>query len=299
MEKKMFLLFTDECGAYNKERTEKQKRSNPFYVRANLLIGLDDYLVLEEEMKKAKKDIGMSEYTEIKWSHYGNLVKNNSNNVPQGLNKDNIISYFKKVLSCVGDGQLYFTLTDNSAVGRVEPSNLMKMHLQNAFQRAQRDAKIMDGYVFAVADDLNDKNRILKKAMYLLTTEGDMFTEYENMNKGLLVDYSDQCCGLQVADICAGAFTASLKYIDANESEKHKFKTGYELYTNYIYKNVRNNNYNLPHFETYAFGIKEVPKDAGKETAKKIARVTDDMLYQNLMAEEQCFMESISKQEWE
>ena len=98
---------------------------------------------------------------------------------------------------------------------------LLKMHLQNVYQRVQKIVSL-DDFAIIVADDLNDKTKALKKVVYELTLAGD-YVQYTNVKKGLYIDFLDQCHGLQIADICAGIFTASLKHESVSAEEKHKY----------------------------------------------------------------------------
>ena len=41
-----YFAFTDECGSYQKIRTEKFNKTHPFYVRATAIMSVSDYLVL-------------------------------------------------------------------------------------------------------------------------------------------------------------------------------------------------------------------------------------------------------------
>lgn len=85
----------------------------------------------------------------------------------------------------------------------------------------------------------------------------------------MFVDYSDQCCGLQIADICAGIFTASLKYLAFGGSSKFRFS--YNLLKNGLFEKIRHNDSNLPNYEVYKYGVKEVPKDIGRDDAKAVS----------------------------
>ena len=42
-----YFAFTDECGSYQKIRTEKFNKTHPFYVRATAIMSVSDYLVLQ------------------------------------------------------------------------------------------------------------------------------------------------------------------------------------------------------------------------------------------------------------
>ena len=279
-----YFAFTDECGQYNKDRTENFIKAHPFYVRSTVIISCTDYLLLQKDMDIIKKEYLVDPQTEIKWSHFGSAVKNNYKNVPHQLSVSQLKIYFYKILSLLcsyASTSVYYTLTDNCVIGKVDEIALYKMHLQNALQRVQMTVSDANGFAVVVADDLNDKTRLLKKAAYELTSSGD-FIKYSNVKKGIYIDFSNQCPGLQLADICAGVFAATLKYEKAIAEEKHKYECGGKLFFSCAYKKTRNTNMFPPDFEVYKIGVKEVPNGAGDIIAKKISRLIAEKLKEDL-----------------
>lgn len=275
-----YFAFTDECGVYQKNRSKKFLKSNPFYVRATVIISLEDYIKFQTEMDRLKEKFNIKPRVEIKWAHLGNAIKNNYKKTPHTLTKEQIKNYFINILSLIAEMEsvkIYYTFTQNSKIGCVGEVALIKMHLQNALQKVQTSMAEKEGYAIVVADDLNDKTKSLKEAVYELTTNGD-FVAYTNIKNGLYVDFSNQCQGLQLADICAGVFTSSLKYITSTEKEKQKYEIGYNMFSKYLYHNTRSAFLFPPLFEVYKYGIKEVPHDKGKEVALKISKFVADKL---------------------
>lgn len=279
-----YFAFTDESGNYEKIRTAKFLISHPFYVRATVMISLEDYLKLQEGMDDIKKSLGIGPETEIKWSHFGNTLKGNYKKVPHNLTVAQLNDYFERILSLMSNMQsvcVYYTLTKNDTIKQISEVKLLKMHLQNALQRVQATMMEKESFAIVIADDLNDKTKTLKQAVYELTMAGD-YVQYSNIKKGLYIDYSNQCHGLQLADICAGIFTATLKYQLANENEKHKYQVGKELFTTYAYMKTRASFFNAPYFEVYKFGVKEIPNGAGKEIALLISEKIENQLERDL-----------------
>lgn len=255
-------------------------------MRSNFIIEIEKYFDIESKINEIKKKYGIEYNVEIKWAHLGSRI-NNRSDVPHSLTADEIRSYITEVVQFICDneyGQLYYTLTDNNSIGKVDEVKLINMHLQNAFQRAQKEAETQKGYAVVIADDMNAQNKHLKKAIYQLTTEGDRFTEYPNVFRGLLVDFSDISCGLQVADLLAGIFTATLKHESVLEGEKIKFDFGYTLFKDSLYKIIRYSDYFLPEYRVYTYGIKEIPSNTGKEIAKSVSRILDEKLYDELVS---------------
>lgn len=282
-----YFAFTDECGNYQKIRSDKFKRSHPFYVRSTVIISLNDYIQLQKEMEELKASLGVNQNVEIKWSHYGSALKGNYRKLPHHLTPDQLKEYYTKSLSLLctlSSVTIYYTLTDNNSIGQVNEIALLKMHLQNAYQRIQNTISEKDGFAIVVADDLNDKTKALKQAVYELTIAGD-YVQYTNIKKGLYVDFSDQCHGLQIADICAGVFTASLKYASAPENEKHKYNCGHDLFFSEVYKKTRSGFFHAPYYDVYKFGVKEVPNGAGATIAQEISRQIESQLENDLMRE--------------
>lgn len=280
-----YFAFTDECGVYQKNRSKKFLKSNPFYVRATVIISLEDYIKFQTEMDRLKEELNIKPSIEIKWAHLGNAIKNNYKKTPHTLTKEQIIRYFTDILSLISKMdavKIYYTFTPNSKIGHVGEAALIKMHLQNALQRIQTTMSEKDGYAIVVADDLNDKTKCLKQAIYELTTHGD-FVSYTNIKKSLYVDFSNQCQGLQLADICAGVFTSVLKLISSSEKDKHKYTIGYNLFLEFLYRNTRNILIHPPFYQVYKYGIKEVPHEKGKDIAIEISKIIEDKLEKDFM----------------
>lgn len=179
--------------------------------------------------------------------------------------------------------QIKITVSKLGHLRQVNETALLKMHLQNAYQRVQSTVSEHDGFAIVVADDLNDKTKVLKEAIYDMTLAGD-YVQYTNIKKGMYIDFSNQCPGLQIADICAGIFTASAKYERASEKEKHKYECGHELFFDYAYKKTRCCFYNAD-YDIYKFGVKEVPNGAGTAIAKTLAADIANKLSSDLWVE--------------
>lgn len=282
-----YFAFTDECGNYQKIRSEKFNRAHPFYVRSTVIMSFSDYLVLQKGMDTIKVSFNVQPDVEIKWAHFGSALKGNYNKIPHRLTPEQLKDYYAQALCLLislKSATVYYTLTDNNVIRQVDETALLKMHLQNAYQRVQSTVSEKDGFAIVVADDLNDKTKALKEAVYAMTLTGD-YVQYSHIKKGLYIDFSNQCHGLQIADICAGVFTASAKYESVSEDEKHKYECGHELFFNYAYKKTRNSFYHAPYYEVYKYGVKEVPNGAGDTVAKAIATSIENSLFTDLMRE--------------
>lgn len=282
-----YFAFTDECGNYQKNRTKNFNKAHPFYVRSTVIISLVDYLTLQQGMDKIKLSFGIQPNIEIKWAHFGSALKGNYKKLPHRLTPEQLKDYFSQILTLLlslKSAIVYYTLTDNQVIGQVDETALFRMHLQNAYQKVQSTISEKEGFAIVVADELNDKTKSLKEAVYKMTLSGD-YVKYTNIKKGLYIDFSNQCHGLQVADICAGIFTASAKHESVSDAEKHKYECGYELFFQYAYKKTRNAVLFAPYFDVYKYGVKEVPKGAGEAMAKTLSTQIASKLHVDLMQE--------------
>lgn len=164
--RKLLLVFTDESGSYEKNRSDSFVRNHPFYVRSNVIIPFEAYDSLEEQIKYLKKKFGLKPCDEVKWSHYGNAIKRQTRLFDYSFEKRDFEIFFTEVTRIIKGCReltIYYTMTNNREVGRVDDIKLIKMHLQNAFQKIQMDAKRSNAKAFIIADDLNKKNKSKKK----------------------------------------------------------------------------------------------------------------------------------------
>ena len=152
------------------------------------------------------------------------------------------------------------------------------------FSTCSTDNEEQDGFAIVVADELNDQTKALKKAIFELTSKGD-FVNYSNLKKGLYIDFSNQCQGLQIADICAGVFSATLKYESSPDTEKHKYLCGYNLFCEDGYKRIHSESFTPPCFDVYKYGIKEVPNGAGSKIAHRVSSIVEKALCADLEEE--------------
>ena len=282
MEKKAtYLIYTDESGAYKQDRNERFLKSHPFYVRSNVFISIEDNIFMRNKVNELKMQRSLSPKVEVKWSHYGSKLKESKFHLPYDFSIDEYKEYFTEVITEFCNrptAKVFCSITDNQLAIDLDEIKLIKLHMQNALQRAQVDMEKENSYAILIADDLGDKTKILKAAMYDLILEGDRLTSYSRVNDGILIDDSSQSTGLQIADLCAGILTASIKFLRAEENEKRKYEFGYSLFIQQLYKKIRFDDRFAPHLETYPYGIKEIPDSLGRELSIALARIVNEKL---------------------
>lgn len=269
---KSYYVFSDECGQYIKERSQKFNNAHPFYVRSTVIIDLDDYIKLDNLINQIKNKYNISYKQEIKWSHLGNYIKGKPPEYLTDLSLSDFKNCISEIIKSINKCEsllLFFTLTDNRIDKQVDEIKLITMHLQNMLQRVCYEMK-NNRFASIIIDDLGKKkNGILKRVCYSLMNDGDTYVNYQNILKSILIDFSDQCTGLQIADICAGIMTASLKYISSADNKKQNFKYSYDLLMSVIYNKIRYSKYG----DIYGYGIREVPNNAGTKISKEISQL--------------------------
>lgn len=263
------FIFSDECGNYAESRSIRFKKNHPFYVRSTVIINSIDYQLFEKDIMLLKQKFDFPLNSEIKWSHLGDARNNRLpspiENTPLTVLKKYIESFLQRA-SNMSSLKYIFTVTDNCTDIQIPYEKIIAWHIQNALQRAQMDLGRKGEYGVVIIDDLNDKNKSINNRCYEMMCAGD-FVTYENIKKSILIDYSHQCVGLQLADIVAGVFTSAL-------IRESRSRSGYpfasKLYTEILTKNIRCVGdtsafiWSTP-FDSVGYGLISIPKDNCRE----------------------------------
>lgn len=259
-----FFAFSDECGSYSDQRSSNFKRKHPFYVRSVALVEAEEYKLFEKDISRLKQSMGYPANCEIKWAHIGDLRNGHAPEFLAGKSIDDLKEYIKRFLGRAAEMsslRYIFTVTDNNTDIHTEYERLITWHIQNALQRVQMDLSRHENYGVIIIDDLHDKNKKINERCYQMMCTGD-FVSYDNLKQSILVDYSHQCVGLQLADIVAGAFTNAM----IREARGNGYQFAGELYAELITRNVRCAGtagvwhvYNP--YESQGYGLISIPRD--------------------------------------
>lgn len=245
------IIFSDEAGQYYKLATPKNINSAPFYVRSGVFISTEDYKIFQEFTVSLKKHYDIPLTQEIKWSDIYEIQKNRyRDEFLKSFNVSDIKNYiqiFLKNASELKSIKYVFTITKNSIHNFADNDYMLFTHLQNIYQRAQKEADMKNmnvedknDFFIVIIDDM-DSNTLkkLREKCSNLFLYGDRFIEYKNVNQSLLVENSKQSAGIQLADYSAGIFNSvAKKYI----LSMNGYDYADEMYSNFIAPNVRNLN---------------------------------------------------------
>lgn len=253
-----YFVFTDEAGVYKQYPDEPHIKSHPFYIRANVIMSVDDYHKYQNDMQSIYGKCEIPYGEEIKWSDLWRKIKNNPrNDLIARMDINRLRGYYRKVLDSALDKKstrFIFTVTD--IVGEtchLKNETIYNFHLKNAFQRVNMEIQKNDFAVF-IMDELNIETiKQIKSACHEFTLKGD-FVDYKNLYQGVLTENSLYSPGIQLADYAAGIMNGYLRRMLLSP-DNYEFAN--DLYNDYIYPRLRCDKKG----KHVGFGIVPVPND--------------------------------------
>lgn len=270
-----YFVFTDEVGTYTSSPSERFIKSHPFYIRANVMMSINDYRQYQMDMQRINGMYEVPFDEEIKWSDLGTKRKGGKprNATIATMSADRLKGYYRKVLEAANakeSTQFLFTVTD--IVGqtcRIGEDYIYQYHLQDAFQRVQMDLKGTDSFAIFVMDELNEETiKRIKAACHKFTVKGD-FVKYKNLYQGVLTESSLYSPGIQLADYAAGIMNGYLRrYILSPDN----FQFATDLYNEFIYPKLRHHALG----NICGYGVIDIPKKTSFRA--QLERVFDEII---------------------
>lgn len=265
---KTYICFNDESGDWN----DKKRK---FYIRASLIIDFTQLKTIENEIKKIRNKLNLSDLKEeIKWQDFWNLryaFKENGeeNRKPKQerlkkiyeylkiIQKDYhlLIDYCKEVLCILKkfDCKVILTFTEKSKYPTHKEKDICRFHIQDHLQRIQM--QFNNDIVVIIYDSLNEKKKkIFKEIFKEIIEKGDFIKKYNSVYSSLLFDESHDNIFLQMVDFIVGSFSGILTSIVRNDETNYKKAT--EFFCDLIYPRLCSSQN-----EIWGIGIKETPKD--------------------------------------
>ena len=155
-----YFVFTDEAGAYQRKPNEKHIRSHPFYIRANVLMSIEDYRQYQMDMQRISGEYEIPFDEEIKWSDLWSKIKRKPrNDLIARMPENRLKGYYRRIFETATEkASTCFLYTVTDIVGRtcnLNSDTIYRFHLQDAFQRIQMDMRSVNGFAVFVMDELN------------------------------------------------------------------------------------------------------------------------------------------------
>lgn len=253
-----YFVFTDEAGTYQQHPSTAHIKSHPFYVRANVLMSIDDYRQYQMNLQRINGMYEVPFDEEIKWSDIGTKYKKGAPRSPTiaKMSADRLKGYYRQVLKvAVAKESTSFLYTVTDMVGgtcKIRDEYVYKFHLQNAFQRVQMDMATDDFATF-IMDELNEGTvKQIKSVCHEFTVKGD-FVKYKNLYQGVLTECSLYSPGIQLADYAAGIMN---NYLRRGILSPGNYQFAADLYEEYIKPRLRHH----ANGEIMGYGVIDTPK---------------------------------------
>ena len=257
-----YFVFTDEAGAYQSHPSEGFIKSHPFYIRANVMISIDDYRKYQLQMQRINGMYEIPFDEEIKWSDLGTKYKKGKprSKTIAAMSADRLKGYYRTVLqTATANSSISFLYTVTDVVGRtcrIGEEYIYEDHLQDAFQRVQMDLDRTENFATFIMDELNEGTvKQIKAACHEFTVRGD-FVRYKNLYQGVLTESSLYSPGIQLADYAAGIMNG---YLHRNILSPDNYQFATDLYNDYIKPKLRHHAIGI----VCGYGVIDIPKRTG------------------------------------
>lgn len=261
-----YFCFSDECGDYKPNLTDKQLRNHPFYIRTTLLMNSNEWKILNTNFRELKKKYGLPISKEIKWANLWTIrsFQKNKKKVPERFGLQHIehidyhvlIDFVEESLGLVNtlnEKKIIATYTKNSNRYPTNEKSIIAFHLQEHMQRLEMELQVDEGNLGVLFFDPvgNDKNEMFRQIYYELFENGDYIEKYKFIKDSLNIENSHHSVCIQLADYISGAFSSILKASIDND-----YSRGVKMFYESVYPNLRRG----WNGAIQGYGIREVPR---------------------------------------
>lgn len=265
-----YFAYSDESGAFFNGMTDKQIKSDPYYVRASLLINSNEWNFIKTEIQDYKYELQVPKEKEIKWNYLYPILKSESTGEVIDPSKDyyflshlkfdNILNFIEKSLTLISnlnEKEIIITYTQNVESRKINEKKILKWHIENHLQRIQYEMASRSGLCCFRMDqceehDYKGKNKYFKEVYNDFINNGDRFIKFNNLLDSLSIDNSNQSTCIQLVDYIAGICNSYFK----SYYSKNSYSYSKELFYKYIRPSIRNS-----HGRYSGVGFIEIPTD--------------------------------------
>lgn len=217
----VYFCFSDECGSYSDNMTEKQIHAHPYYVRAVIMIDAAEWRTLNRQFRELKEAYSIPNNREFKWSYLWLINKKNCARNDDNLNyfkqQSDMVSYYSfvedaiKLVCGLSFVRIILTYSVNQGEHHKE-RNLFKFHFQDILRRIEMEIQNGDNLAILFVDPVsNEKNEQFRDLYYNLLEGDEFIKQYSHVKDSLNIENSHQSVGIQIADFVSGVFNSVLR----------------------------------------------------------------------------------------
>lgn len=251
-----YYAFSDEAGQYEITCGKRFLKSHPYYVRATLLVKIEEYRDYQYTIKNLNDSIGLPASSEIKWSDLWSKKHNQPRtSFIKHTGEKVLLDYYEQVLSEASKMEsmkIIISVTENNKDNGIRKEKMMAFHLQEALQRVENELK-GSGFATFIIDELpEDYSNSVRDICHSLINEGDII-KYKSLYSGVLFERSNMSVGIQLADYIAGISNSIFKSMNS----PNNYTYAKRLFSVYILPRLRKSDSG----ELMGYGIREVKKN--------------------------------------
>ena len=260
----IYFAFSDESGAYKKEKGKKFLKKHPYFIRATYIIKGTEWKLLSQTYRNLKEKYRIPLNKELKWSYIWSLrsYQKNNKSIPtdkpfyflKDIDYHELINFVEETLYLLNHhlsyAKIIITVTFNNSDLNFSDVEIYKMHLQDLMQRIEMELQSSEENLAVLFLDpiSEEKDKLLREAYHSLYMEDDFIKRYSHIKDSLNFENSHQSVGIQLADYIAGCFSGFLK----------DFERSIKLFCETVAPLLRINPRNR---DPFGYGIVEVPKN--------------------------------------
>lgn len=257
-----YFVFSDEAGGYKEQRDKRYLQGNPYYVRAAIVIDVEDWIKLKDKFLKLKAEYDLPLDREIKWNyiwlleqhrrHGEEIPRNKHYYFLRDISTNQLVKFISDSCELVCECDycsLIFTVTSNITDLRVSKMTLDTWHLEELMPRVEMEMELgTNNLAILFFDSSNPGNdNILRKQYKETYFQGPFIERYQHIKDSISFELSHHSFGIQLADYAAGIFNGCLRGFDISQ----------ELFNKYLLGLVRKSREG----KIFGYGIREVPRN--------------------------------------
>jgi hypothetical protein len=219
----IYFAFSDECGNYQPNRSNRYIKKNPYYVRSTILIDASDWRRIKEQFFKLKKMYSLPINKEIKWSYIWRLFQDiqNGKKIDQKtpyyylskFDRDSLLQFVEDSINLLSniDNEIILNVTSNKGSCNATLEDFYQMHIQAIMLRIEMELANDPENLCVIFLDPVSQEKSLREIYFKLYKEGKFIKKYDHIKDSINFECSHHSVGIQISDFVAGCFNGFLR----------------------------------------------------------------------------------------